>query len=91
MTSIRTLCFVLLLTGQAVAGQIRVSDMDSCQYCALKLDSGLEVLLVRDERAAKAAAAVAVGVGSLDNPDSVLRSEERRVGKECRSRWSPYH
>ena len=21
----------------------------------------------------------------------VLRSEERRVGKECRSRWSPYH
>ena len=22
-------------------------------------------------------------------PDS--RSEERRVGKECRSRWSPYH
>ena len=22
---------------------------------------------------------------------SKLRSEERRVGKECRSRWSPYH
>ena len=22
---------------------------------------------------------------------SILRSEERRVGKECRSRWSPYH
>ena len=21
----------------------------------------------------------------------VKRSEERRVGKECRSRWSPYH
>ena len=21
----------------------------------------------------------------------VQRSEERRVGKECRSRWSPYH
>ena len=21
----------------------------------------------------------------------VYRSEERRVGKECRSRWSPYH
>src|ERR1035437_7687722 len=25
-------------------------------------------------------------IGSL-----VYRSEERRVGKECRSRWSPYH
>src|SRR2546430_16355290 len=23
--------------------------------------------------------------------DGVERSEERRVGKECRSRWSPYH
>src|SRR2546425_9254660 len=23
--------------------------------------------------------------------DMVERSEERRVGKECRSRWSPYH
>ena len=23
--------------------------------------------------------------------DTVIRSEERRVGKECRSRWSPYH
>ena len=22
---------------------------------------------------------------------NILRSEERRVGKECRSRWSPYH
>src|ERR1039457_1566107 len=26
-----------------------------------------------------------VGIGFID------RSEERRVGKECRSRWSPYH
>ena len=23
--------------------------------------------------------------------DETTRSEERRVGKECRSRWSPYH
>ena len=27
-----------------------------------------------------------IGIGAI-----VLRSEERRVGKECRSRWSPYH
>ena len=25
------------------------------------------------------------------NTDYISRSEERRVGKECRSRWSPYH
>ena len=24
-------------------------------------------------------------------PEAKQRSEERRVGKECRSRWSPYH
>ena len=26
-----------------------------------------------------------------DTKTITLRSEERRVGKECRSRWSPYH
>ena len=31
-----------------------------------------------------------VAQGKPDGP-GVLRSEERRVGKECRSRWSPYH
>ena len=30
-----------------------------------------------------------ISVGSA--PGFTLRSEERRVGKECRSRWSPYH
>ena len=28
---------------------------------------------------------------NLARINEVLRSEERRVGKECRSRWSPYH
>ena len=27
----------------------------------------------------------------IDNWQKNNRSEERRVGKECRSRWSPYH
>ena len=30
-------------------------------------------------------------VGSTSVSSTVSRSEERRVGKECRSRWSPYH
>ena len=29
--------------------------------------------------------------GSYDYLLKIHRSEERRVGKECRSRWSPYH
>ena len=28
---------------------------------------------------------------SLNDQSIIVRSEERRVGKECRSRWSPYH
>ena len=34
------------------------------------------------------------GVGVKDGGAGIaqeVRSEERRVGKECRSRWSPYH
>src|SRR3989441_3192314 len=27
----------------------------------------------------------------VDDDKALERSEERRVGKECRSRWSPYH
>ena len=27
----------------------------------------------------------------FDEGEVLFRSEERRVGKECRSRWSPYH
>ena len=33
-------------------------------------------------------------LGRLENEVTTVnkrRSEERRVGKECRSRWSPYH
>ena len=30
-------------------------------------------------------------MGSSRTDSGVHRSEERRVGKECRSRWSPYH
>ena len=33
----------------------------------------------------------ALGAVLLTDPGAVGRSEERRVGKECRSRWSPYH
>jgi len=47
-----------------------------------------------------AAVSVSVALGTSDPSivsssatvdGSNVRSEERRVGKECRSRWSPYH
>ena len=30
-------------------------------------------------------------VEKFSREGKAIRSEERRVGKECRSRWSPYH
>ena len=36
-------------------------------------------------------AAVNGMLSTLDPHSILMRSEERRVGKECRSRWSPYH
>ena len=41
-------------------------------------------------------AVIATGLSSNGSPAAgfskmLSRSEERRVGKECRSRWSPYH
>ena len=35
--------------------------------------------------------AVAGAQGATPTGGELKRSEERRVGKECRSRWSPYH
>ena len=32
-----------------------------------------------------------IGKGYVKMGQYTSRSEERRVGKECRSRWSPYH
>ena len=34
---------------------------------------------------------ILVEVGPSRRVENLTRSEERRVGKECRSRWSPYH
>src|SRR3712207_9391787 len=60
-------------------------------------DARLEALLVdalvRGERSEELSGrASALGWAGM-SPVTVLvgRSEERRVGKECRSRWSPYH
>src|SRR6266536_5034318 len=62
---------------------IRHPHVTGVQTCALPIEDGQRP-------------PVAGGGGRwLDRPISGiadhLRSEERRVGKECRSRWSPYH
>src|SRR2546425_2009487 len=46
---------------------------------AFYADPGTDSLILRARRTTN------------DTARTTLRSEERRVGKECRSRWSPYH
>src|SRR5688572_7810997 len=47
----------------------------------------LPVLVASAERSE----AAEVNINPWDDVTFPLRSEERRVGKECRSRWAPYH
>src|SRR5256885_14574797 len=60
-------------------------------------DAELTVRAIRIARAIMTAPAMAafqvteVAPGAGRTTDDEIRSEERRVGKECRSRWSPYH
>lgn len=70
MPILRFVLFFLFVALQAQAAQVRVSDTDYRAYRTLTLETGLEILLVHDERASKAAAALALPVGSLDDPDS---------------------
>src|SRR2546422_5988630 len=58
---------------------VRFSDLPAEARARLK-----EWLTLNDNSPSRKAPKLTLG-------DSVLRSEERRVGKECRSRWSPYH
>jgi len=56
----------------------------------------VNVTVPERDTAAPAAAVGTAGrsynlVGDKSRLDDLQRSEERRVGKECRSRWSPYH
>src|SRR3712207_7386764 len=46
---------------------------------------------VNPRRLVRAALVIALLFAAAHFTLVVLRSEERRVGKECRSRWSPYH
>src|SRR2546430_16723981 len=82
--------------GVVVQFALNVAPLKSTECTvAFRLKMIVSVLLVRSSSAA-AAQLVPVWVAvtafvTLAGVALVLRSEERRVGKECRSRWSPYH
>src|SRR5882724_13636982 len=59
--------------------------------CAVATNSTLLVLVAQAAADAATFSVTALPTASLVTGARRARSEERRVGKECRSRWSPYH
>ena len=60
--------------------EVSVSDK------ALDLSTVIPIQFINDTAIVNGNGDITVGYRMF-----LLRSEERRVGKECRSRWSPYH
>src|SRR5260221_2072887 len=74
-----------------VAETERIVPMDVLRGFALL---GILVMNIQSFAMVLAAYDNPTAYGALNGANFVvwlLRSEERRVGKECRSRWSPYH
>ncbi|CDG19052.1 pitrilysin [Xenorhabdus doucetiae] len=77
---IMTMLFLLFFGATAYAQSpwqplpdtIHKSDRDPRQYKAIKLQNGMTVLLVADEKAIKSLAAVSLPVGHMENPDNQL-------------------
>ena len=67
---------ILIIDDDVAIGNLEQEVLEREGYLVQRAYSGTEALLLLKEK----------------KPDLILlRSEERRVGKECRSRWSPYH
>src|SRR5438034_4165319 len=91
MFSLYCTCRFLFFFFQAEDG-IRDHCVTGVQTCALPISTRPSDEVSSSNRETDAMA----GSASPRNPNVATpirsaRSEERRVGKECRSRWSPYH
>ena len=71
------------------AGKLHINNFSCIMANVIKIKKGLDINLKGK------ASDVLLNGGKSESyaivPDYYNRSEERRVGKECRSRWSPYH
>ena len=76
---------------EVVDGKLHAKGIGSATFTAGGTEYSVTVEKAKLNIVLVAGQSNATGIhGSLDVP-AITRSEERRVGKECRSRWSPYH
>src|SRR2546422_4466158 len=74
----------------AIRGAQRSIHLEAYLFLRGRIADEVLGALIERARAGVAVRLVVDRFGSLSTPNR-YRSEERRVGKECRSRWSPYH
>src|SRR2546430_17222622 len=90
---------IILCVQPLLAQNAPPADLDAYVTRVLKVFEvpGLSVAIVKDGKVvmAKGYGVRKLGESTPVDENTLLaigsRSEERRVGKECRSRWSPYH
>ena len=81
--------FVTMMEGHLAWG-----DKPLLDNADLTVEAGQRIGLIgRNGTGKSSLLKVLAGIEKLDGGElhTQNRSEERRVGKECRSRWSPYH
>ena len=66
------------------------NDFEKIEPSFFEMTVGMAYQYFAEEKVDFAVLETGMG-GRLDSTNISNRSEERRVGKECRSRWSPYH
>ena len=82
------MCFFFFFFKQKTAYEIYQCDWSS-DVCSSDLTGAGRVHALSDEPDGEGPVARAFHLAA--RASDIGRSEERRVGKECRSRWSPYH
>src|SRR6266498_5618228 len=85
---LRALVFLVCLSAALRPAGAAEAASPALDVTEATLDNGLRVLVLEDHRSPVISVQVWYRVGSRNERPG---SEERRVGKECRSRWSPYH
>ena len=90
ITYLQTIVFILVIAALVQFVEMFLKKMVPALYQAL----GVYLPLITTNCAVLGVALINVSAFLLNRSSDLMlsiRSEERRVGKECRSRWSPYH
>src|SRR5260221_11086144 len=85
------LAFVILLFIAGAAGLIYLNISSQAAATQANATATAQANTTGTAHAATATAHVTATALAQAHAGATARSEERRVGKECRSRWSPYH